>query len=68
MATTNNPITPTTVSSIADPMNSDATRFRSGRGGVMPKVMMKASAMDSSSFIGLFPFYGTEVMRPSMQR
>lgn len=35
----------------AEPMNRAAMRLRSGVGGVMPKVMMKASAMDSSNFM-----------------
>lgn len=44
--------TAATVRKRAEPMKMEATRRRSGFGGVMPKVMMKASAMDSRNFMG----------------
>ena len=43
---------PATVRNSAEPMNKAAMRRRSGVGGVIPKVMMKASAMDSRNFKG----------------
>ena len=43
--------TPAVVRKSAEPMKRAAMRLRSGVGGVMPKVMMKASAMDSRNFI-----------------
>lgn len=53
MAATNRVRMPTTVRKRAAPMKIEAARRRSGFGGVMPKVMMKASAMDSRSFMGV---------------
>lgn len=50
----NSPSTPSTVSSIAPVMKKMAMRLFSGRGGVIPKVMMKASVNVSSSFIVSF--------------
>lgn len=44
---------PATVKKSAEPMNKAATRLRSGVGGVIPKVRMKASAMDSRNFTGV---------------
>ena len=43
---------PAAVRKSAEPMKSAATRRRSGVGGVIPKVMMKASARDSRNFMG----------------
>jgi hypothetical protein len=43
---------PATVTKRAEPIKMEAIRRRSGFGGVMPKVMMKASAMDSRNFTG----------------
>lgn len=48
--------TPAAVRKRQEPMKMDAMRRRSGFGGVMPKVMMKASAMDSSNFTGTSSF------------
>lgn len=41
---------PVIVANSAEPMKMAARRRRSGFGGVMPKVMMKASAIDSRNF------------------
>lgn len=41
---------PAAVRKRPEPMKIAASRRRSGFGGVMPKVMMKASAMDSRNF------------------
>jgi len=52
MAAMNRVRTATMVSKRAEPMKMEAMRRRSGFGGVMPKVMTKASAMESRSFTG----------------
>jgi hypothetical protein len=44
--------TPAAVRKSAEPIKMEAARRRSGLGGVMPKVMMNASARDSRNFMG----------------